>query len=354
MAKKKRKAASRPDDYSPEAVKRKRTLPKADIALMCVLVAIQVILVLFIVFYTPDPKDCIEQYSVTVEPREDGSLDITYELVWTALDEHEPLTWVEIGMANPAYRLYDGSVSDTVLYTEAHADEYYCSHVLHFPREYMGGETVSFSFKINQQEMLIRNPDGGYFYEFVPGWFNEVPVKKYTFRWKLSEDVTTFNAPLVEDGYALWSGEMDCGGYAVMQVGYKDSAFPQTSPSVSYVTYQQFEGDGAYNELNTDRYLAIFLCAAALLGILIWQIYIVDCFVSYHRGRGFLSGYGHRIHTYGRVNPRYRRAYDAHNPPSSGRGYGGGGRGCACACACACAGGGRAGCSQKDTKEIKP
>ena len=98
------------------------------------------------------------------------------------------------------------------------------------------------------------------------------------------------------------------------------------------------------------KYFSLPLLIAVVASVL----YVVDCFVSYRRGRGFLRGYGHRIHTYGRVNPHYRRAANAHAASNSGRGYGGGSRGCACACACACAGGGRAGCSRKDTKEVRP
>ena len=88
-----------------------------------------------------------------------------------------------------------------------------------------------------------------------------------------------------------------------------------------------------------------------IAGILVAEIYLLDSHVSYRRGRGFLVGYGHPIHTYGYQNPRYIRAYNrAHTHTSSGRSSGGfRGGGCACACACACAGGGRAGCSQKDT-----
>ena len=87
-----------------------------------------------------------------------------------------------------------------------------------------------------------------------------------------------------------------------------------------------------------------------LLGLA--EMYLVDSFVSYNRGRGFLRGYGHHVHVYGYHNPRYISARNRHNASSGGRGGFSGG-GCACACACACAGGGRAGCSQKDGYRMK-
>ena len=93
--------------------------------------------------------------------------------------------------------------------------------------------------------------------------------------------------------------------------------------------------------------MCIFFMGLILLG----EIMIIDGFVSYGRGRGFVRGYGYHVHTYGRVNPHYTSARDAHNSGSRGGARGGGG--CACACACACAGGGRAGCSQKDTYDKK-
>ena len=61
--------------------------------------------------------------------------------------------------------------------------------------------------------------------------------------------------------------------------------------------------------------------------------------------------HGYYIHTYGRSNPHYIRARDRYNATHSRSSGGRSGGGCACACACACAGGGRAGCSQKDTYE---
>jgi len=101
---------------------------------------------------------------------------------------------------------------------------------------------------------------------------------------------------------------------------------------------------------------AMLLVAERDLGaalLIIAEVYIVDSYVSYGRGRGFLTGHGYYVHTYGRSNPYYIRQRDkyiaTHRSNSGGRSGG-----CACACACACAGGGRAGCSQKDTYGKQP
>ena len=139
-------------------------------------------------------------------------------------------------------------------------------------------------------------------------------------------------------------GSLDYGEYSKMtiQYGMDDFAGCQT------VQYRTFDDDGARNELKEDKVGVIVLCCLVAAFLIIAEVYIVDCYVSYGRGRGFLTGHGYHVHTYGRSNPHYIIARDKYNATHGGR-SGGHGGGCACACACACAGGGRAGCSQKDT-----
>ena len=112
--KKRRKSGKVKDPYAPEVVRRKRTLPKGDIIGLCILICLQLVGVLGIIFYRPTPDDVIRDYTITVEPRADGTLEIHYDFVWTALAWTEDLTWVEIGMPHPDYVLVQGSVSDTV------------------------------------------------------------------------------------------------------------------------------------------------------------------------------------------------------------------------------------------------
>jgi len=199
-----------------------------------------------------------------------------------------------------------------------------------------------FSFKVIQDNMLCATT-GRYFYEFVPGWFNATPVEKYNFRWKMSNGCLSADNASIEDGYYLWSGSFECGEYERMYVSYSPEAFA----GMKTVRHIPFDGEGAYNELKDDKIGIIVFSCFFIVVLAIVEIYIIDSYVSYNRGRGFLTGYGYRVHVYGRTNPHYRKASQAH--ASSGRGGRIGGGGCACACACACAGGGRAGCSQKDT-----
>ena len=309
-----------------------RTFPVGNTVLLGILIAVQMGLVLLGIFFRPSAQDRIHQYNVTVMPLADGSLDIQYDFVWEALDASEPLTWVEIGMANHAYVVYPDSLSPNILFYEQTQEDDYTALRLDFAQSYSGGDILEFSFKINQKLMLCKN-DQGYFYEFVPGWFNAVPVDQYEFRWIRGDKPDE-----------VFRGSLDCGEYVKMFVQYGPTAFD----GCNTVSHEPFNDDGAYNELQETRIGVAIMCGLFAVLLIFAEVYIIDSYVSYGRGRGFLTGYGHHVHTYGRANPYYIRARDQHIAKTQ-RSGGGRSGGCACACACACAGGGRAGCSQKDT-----
>ena len=319
--------------YTEEEIRAKRTFPKRNTILLLIILAVQIGLVALGICYQPKPQDVIHQYNVTAQPLTDGSLDIEYHLVWEALDTSEELTWVEIGMANVDFSVYEDSVSSNISTYSKYTQEDYVSLRLDFKQAYLGGDVIEFSFKINQRGMLCKN-EKGYFYEFVPGWFNEIQVEQYEFRWKI-------------EGYKdfVKRGQLDYGGYCILTTQYDADTFD----GCATVAYVPFHGEGAYNALQEDKVAVTVLCCMVAAALIIAEVYIVDSYVSYGRGRGFLTGHGHHVHTYGRSNPHYIRARDRYNATHAGRSGGRSGGGCACACACACAGGGRAGCSQKDT-----
>jgi hypothetical protein len=319
-------------EYEETYIKTNRTFPMGYTVLLIVIIVAQIGLIILGICHQPKPQDVIHQYSITVQPLEDGSLDIEYHLVWEALDTSEELTWVEIGMANENFSVYPNSFSSNIDTYSKYTDEDYVSLQLYFDDAYIAGDVIWITFKINQRDMLCKN-ESGYFYEFVPGWFNAIQVKRYDFLWKMngSDDYTQ-------------QGSLDYGEYSKMTVQYGMDDFN----GCQTVKYQPFEGAGAYNELEEDKAGILVLCCLGACLLIIVEVYIVDCYVSYGRGRGFLTGHGYHVHIYGRSNPHYVKARDQYNATHGGR-SGGRGGGCACACACACAGGGRAGCSQKDT-----
>lgn len=336
-------------EYTEEKIKSKRKFPVLNTVILIILVAIQITVLTLAICYEPKPRDIINEYKVTVVPKSDGTLDIEYYFEWTALDENEPLTWVEIGIPNENASIYSLRLSNDTIKSakvESYDDGDYTYVRIDFREEYIDGEQVVFSFVINQKNMLCESSDAC-IYEFVPSWFNSVPVEHYEFKWYANSSLKDSNADRVSGNWHIWEGEMPCGTYTSMRAVYDRSCF-EDARKVSYSPF--YDGD-VVNELNETKFVFIFLAALVTLVLLVIEIMIIDSYVSYCRGRGFLSGYGHRMHTYGVINPRYRRARAHHIASSSSRGGGGGG--CACACACACAGGGRAGCSQKDTYKQK-
>ena len=336
-----------PDTFNDEYVKKNRTFPKRNAVLIVICVIAQILAISFAVAYKPVPQDIIKEYSITVEPRDDGSLDIEYTFEWNAIDTGEDLTWVDIGMPNANFDIYKSSLSPNIRRAERYTDGAYVSTRIYFDRAYRGGSTAQFSFKVNQRNML--HSDGNkYYYVFIPGWFNSTPVEHYTFKWKASSDILAAGTSTKKNGYYIWEGRMDTGKYVTVGVSYKKSAFD----GAHTVTHIPFDAEGVYDELGESKESVVVVAILAVLALGIAEMYIVDSFVSYHRGRGFITGYGYHVHVYGRTNPRYIRARNNYTATQSSS-RSGGGRGCACACACACAGGGRAGCSQKDTYSNK-
>lgn len=330
--------------YDEKHIKANRTFPISKTILLVVILVIQIGIIVAAFWFDPKPQDVIRQYDVTVEACEDGSLDISYHFVWEAVDTSEELTWIEIGMANGNYSVYPESVSDTIRQYSKSDDGGEVYLVLDLDRAYTGGEVLEFSFKVNQKDLLCKGVDG-YFYEFVPGWFNATPVERYTFRWAEDGQIRSVSGGTRLAGDYTWSGSFACGGYEKMTVHYGQDSFT----GCDTVAYRAFDASGAYDSLEEDKVAMVVMAFVGAALLIIVQVWIVDSVVSYHRGRGFLTGHGYHVHTYGRSNPYYIRARDEYNAKHAGRSGGRGGGGCACACACACAGGGRAGCSQKDT-----
>lgn len=340
-----KKKSKKEDDYTAylrKPVEEKRKHNNKNYIYIALIVIFQIAVVCCAVFYNPKPLDCIDNYNVTVTPNKNGSLDIEYSFVWTPIDENEDLTWVSIGMANNNFEIVESSRSANIkAFTYEYDDYGFIGVNIYFVKPYKAGETFEFSFKTHQEKMLCS--DGSkMFYEFVPCWFNSTPIKSYTFRW-LDKGISSSNNDSWQDGYRIWKGSLDCGEYVSMNVNYAPDHFK----NADVVSYEEFCGS-VYNELKETKILTVVICIALFIAGIVGETVIFDSLISYNKGRGFLTGYGVPMHTYGYVNPRYIVARDKHHAHSShsSHHFGGGG---GCACACACAGGGRAGCSQKDT-----
>ena len=107
-------SAKSKENFSEEYIKKNRTFPRLNLVLLAVCIIAQIALIIFIIAYKKPPQDVINKYDITVEPCEDGTLDIYYYFEWTALDTEEDLTWIDIGVANNDWRYYPDSLSSNI------------------------------------------------------------------------------------------------------------------------------------------------------------------------------------------------------------------------------------------------
>ena len=251
-----------------------------------------------------DPLDEIKTYVITVDMRQDGTMDIKYHLDWTVLDDTSegPLTWVKVGIPNSHVDSVKGlspNIAD-IRYNAEGGDYIRVS----LDRPYRAGETVSFDFSIHQSYMYTLE-ENTCSYAFIPGWFEEINVKSLKVLWNKA-DVASSNAMGTENDYLTWETTLAQGERYEVKVEYPMGVF-DTSKSM-----QATESGGSVWGV-----VAFTLIFFAFIARFVWMV------------DGYEGGFGRRgthVHTH-------------HSCACAG---------CACACACACAGGGRAGCSVKN------
>ena len=265
------------------------------------------------------PLDEIQDYTITVNMRPDGTMDIKYRIEWKVLNDSKegPLKWVKIGNPN---KHVDGitALSDNIKDIKYVSDG--GSYIrIDFDRSYYEGEIVVFEYTIHQSYMYVLEKDSHICrYSFTPGWFEEIEVKNITIKWS-AENVIESTAQKNEDGYLIWNSSLGMGERLNASVKYNLDAFT-TNESEQY-TEESGKAEG--EEIG----VIIILVLLVILGIIV----IVGIFVG-DDNYGSHGGFGGRSTVFVSHSSCVRSS-------------------CACvscACACACAGGGRAGCSKKD------
>lgn len=331
--------------------------------------------------------DYIQNYVVTVDLREDGSADITYDIDWQVIDGGltDYLSWVKIGLAN-------SHVDELTPLTDTISDLQYSDEggsyaKVVFARRYYspeiaaqnGGESnVHFAFSVHQSHLFTRNDDGTANFTFTPGWFDDLSVGNMQIRWKNGEGFLADNTG-VDGDYLTWDfGPLTHGQAAKVHVTVPIT-YSEGYAADAAMTAEDYGAAGAdFDDVASGIFTVIFILA--FFGI----CFCVIASRSPTWGGGFGVGidpadwfwYTNGIHTIRRARtapppPGYRRTDPPKNfQPGGGTSRGGGvGRrsggdndhhftcACACAsscaCACACAGGGRAGCSVKDFYTVK-
>ena len=269
-----------------------------------------------------DPLDEIQNYTIQVDMRPDGTMDIKYHLEWKVLDSTSegPLEWVKIGCPN--YH-----VDEITALTHNIKDIKYISDGgayirVDFDRKYEENEIVEFDYSIHQSYMYVIEEDAHLCrYSFTPGWFDDIEVKNIQIKWSDS-NVIECNSDRTENNYLIWEGHLQPGERLNASVKYNLDAFT-TNPDEQYT---EDSGD--------DLSFKIAIAIIVVLGV----IGVVSLLMLMFGDDGYHGGFGGGgSHVF----------ISSHSTRSS----------CACvshcACACACAGGGRAGCSKKDFYRYK-
>jgi len=323
--------------------------------------------------------DYIDRYDVTVTPNtDDGSLNITVSLEWTALESLPYGQELKIGVPNGSIR------EETALTDNIERLEYDNSFMYVYLRQaYDEGETFIFAYSWVQEFMYTL--DGNTVsYDYTPGWFDEAKIGEMTLIWNDPAGVTgdfggTSNAvgdvTVTDTGMVISARDMGHGDTMNIVVQYADwptvldQAYSADNMPVDYVDY-----DDWYDEDEDTSMAALFLTLIITIFI-VWAV----VWILRELGDGYAGGFGTRYvfvnHLWypagpdGKPRPGSVGTPHRPKPPTNNRGggFGGGSRGggfggggfgggghcacassCACACACACAGGGRAGCSAKN------
>lgn len=322
--------------------------------------------------------DYIDRYDVTVTPNtDDGSLNMTVSLEWTALESLPYGQELKIGIPNGSIR------EETALTDNIERLEYDNSFMyVYLDRAYDDGETFTFAYSWVQEFMYTLDGDV-VSYDYTPGWFDEAQIGVMTLTWNDPAGVTgdfggTSNAvgdvTVTDTGMVISARDMGHGDTMNIVVQYADwptvldQAYSADNMPVDYVDY-----DDWYDEDEDTSMAALFLTLIITIFI-VWAV----VWILRELGDGYAPGFGTRYvfvnHLWypagpdGRPRPGSMGTKTRPRPPrSGGGGFGGGSRGggfggggfgggghcacassCACACACACAGGGRAGCSAKN------
>ncbi len=318
--------------------------------------------------------DRIDAYTVTVDPRPDGSADITYDIDWQVIggSADDALSWVRIGLANDEVDEFENLTPDTVSGVRHVSDSSGSFAHVTFVRRYYAPDhaaatgqqsQVHFAFQVHQSGLYTLASSGEATYLFTPGWFDDLCVEQLTIRWKASDGMTA-DTDTLEDGYYIWTfGPMAHGEKATVQVRVPAGDAAAYDPGTAMVPTD--DGDDM-----------VFLALGAVFLILLFSLALYWERTARARWRGGFGRGDALFYTNGTRTIRLApgavppAGFRPAPPPSDftagggsfrggGAGRRGGGGGCACACAsscacaCACAGGGRAGCSVKNFYRVE-
>ena len=270
--------------------------------------------------------DEIISYTTIVSPRDDGTLDIKYNIKWKVLDSttEGPLEWVKIGIPNQHVDNIKKISNNIKKIKYLSSGGNYVR--IDFKDKYKAGEIVEFEFSIHQSYMYtINNSTGTVTYTFTPGWFEDIEVKNATIKWK-SKDVKRSTGSTSGE-YIVWSRALGKNQKLTAKVEYSVGRFN--------LNYNKQASNVRTNGAKITSNPSLVILLIFVLFIVVYAISLVFAIIypPYYRhgGYGYYGGY----YPYG----YYHHYHHHHRGFFHGGGFGGGRRRrrffmCVCLCMC--------------------
>ena len=286
------------------------------------------------------PLDEIQDYTIIVGMRTDGTMDIRYHIEWKVLDDttEGPLEWVKIGIPNQHVDEITALSSNIKRISYTSDGGHYVR--IDFDRSYGKDEIVTFDYSIHQSYMYNIERDSNLRrYSFTPGWFEKIEVKNITIKWSDAHVISSTAQTHVDD-YLIWNASLGMGKKLSATVIY-DTDWLTVNNAESYK--EAYETEVTEIEVTDAELIKTEVSERVEESAdkSVWEIVAIIAFVVLI------------LVFVGLLN----NDDDDYNSHSGFGNENGGIHTCAsscacacagCACACACAGGGRAGCAKKD------
>lgn len=166
----------------------------------------------------------IEELNIIVNPRNNGNLDIIYDIKWDILDmqDEKGLSWIYIPISNSNVDLIK-ALSDNIRSIK-YDDEYGDNIRVDFKNNYYAGDRIEFKFAFRQSYMYLIEGDKC-IYNFAPESFESISIKHMKVTWN-SENIFNSNTKKRDlNGNLLWETSLRKGKKITCKIEYQKNNF---------------------------------------------------------------------------------------------------------------------------------